>query len=143
MKGDSSRDVRVSAPNSDADPAFQSRVEVAAARVGNATKLAEASGISRRTVGTYIAGDAEPSRPKLIAMARAANVRLEWLATGEGTMEAEPSGSQAAPKLIPDVLATVIQAVEEMLSRQDVAATPAEKASLIMSVYNLRIKDRT
>lgn len=52
--------------------------------VGNAVVLAEKSGISRRVVGSYLSGDSDPSREKLVAMAKASNVNIGWLASGDG-----------------------------------------------------------
>jgi len=69
--------------NSDAT-LFAERMEYCAAKVGNAARLSRESGISRRAIGDYLAGRAEPSRPRLVAIAKAAGVCVEWLATGEG-----------------------------------------------------------
>lgn len=51
--------------------------------------FAEAAAISESMVRKYLAG-AEPTRQSLIAMARAGNVSLEWLATGEGPRRPVP-----------------------------------------------------
>lgn len=142
MSANSDRNAQLRPENSDGDPDFMARVEIVAQRVGNATKLAAAAGISRRTVGTYIAGEAEPSRPRLVAMAKVGRVRLEWLATGEGPMEPEDIEETHYPRLIPEALSAAINAVEEWLKTQHLAANSDEKTSLIMSVYNLRIKER-
>lgn len=40
-------------------------------------------------VGKYASGESEPSRDKLIALAKAADVNVLWLATGEGEMRRE------------------------------------------------------
>lgn len=55
-------------------------------QVGSAEKLARLSGMSSRVIGKYLSGDTDPSRERLIALARAAGVTVEWLATGEGMM---------------------------------------------------------
>lgn len=81
---------------SDVDRAFIERMQKAADLAGNATKLAEATGISRRSIGDYLAGGSEPSRSRLIAIARAAGVSVDWLATGEGQVS---PGPVAAPTL--------------------------------------------
>ena len=51
--------------------------------------------LSEAALRKYLSGQSEPGRTALIAMADAGNVRVEWLATGEGPMkrgEAEGSG---------------------------------------------------
>lgn len=51
------------------------------------TLFARAADLSPSGLKRYLSGG-EPSRPKLIAMAKAANVNLLWLATGEGPKQA-------------------------------------------------------
>ena len=66
------------------DPNFMGRMKEVVERVGSAEKLAKLSGISSRGIGKYLAGESDPSRVRLIAIARAAGVNLKWLATGDG-----------------------------------------------------------
>lgn len=66
------------------ETSFSSRMKIIAEMVGNATLLAEKAGISRRTIGFYLAGKIEPPLSKLVKIAELANVRVAWLATGEG-----------------------------------------------------------
>ncbi len=47
------------------------------------SELAEATGISRRSISTYETDETGPRRPQLIAWAMATGVALEWLETGE------------------------------------------------------------
>ena len=54
--------------------------------------MSKASGLSGRIVGKYLAGQSDPSRERLIALAKAANVSVLWLATGEGPMYPQPPG---------------------------------------------------
>lgn len=68
--------------NTDADDGFVGRMRIAAQYAGNATRLAEATGISRRAIAEYLAGKSDPNRSRLIAIAKAAGVSVEWLATG-------------------------------------------------------------
>jgi phage repressor protein C with HTH and peptisase S24 domain len=65
---------------------FKERLKQVAEMAGNATTLARKTGISRRTIGFYLAGKAEPPLGKLVKIASAAGVSVEWLATGEGTV---------------------------------------------------------
>ena len=61
---------------------FKKRMSIAAKLAGNATELSRKTGISRRAIGTYLAGGSDPTRERLIAIAEASGVSVEWLATG-------------------------------------------------------------
>jgi transcriptional regulator with XRE-family HTH domain len=65
---------------------FSKRIKKIIELSGSAEKLANISGMSSRVIGQYLAGKSDPSRIKLIALANAANVNVEWLATGKGPM---------------------------------------------------------
>lgn len=76
---------------------FAERIRVAADLIGGQLELSRRSGISSKSINSYALGTAEPSRPRLVAMAKAANVSAGWLATGEGPMRPgeEQSGKLA------------------------------------------------
>lgn len=84
-------------PKSDLEPsspdvrnnAFLERMNVLAERVGGPGELARRSRLSRRVIDKYRSGESEPNRPRLVALARAGGVSVEWLATGEGSMVPE------------------------------------------------------
>lgn len=69
----------------DAADGFKQRLAECADLVGNAATLSKMTGISRPTIGDYLSGKSDPSRTRLIQIARVANVSLEWLATGYGS----------------------------------------------------------
>lgn len=69
----------------DSDQAFLNRLLEIVSIVGNPHALAKASGLSPSGVNRYLAGG-EPTRPALLALAKAAGVRVEWLASGQGAM---------------------------------------------------------
>lgn len=49
--------------------------------------------VSESLLRKYLAGDSLPGTDKLVAIARAADISLEWLATGEGPVQrSEPGG---------------------------------------------------
>lgn len=75
--------------NDKADPAFAARIERLCEMVGGASVLAQKSGLSRRVIDKYVAGGSDPSRQRLVSLADAAGVSVQWLATGQGT----PSGA--------------------------------------------------
>ncbi|MDX8389185.1 MAG: S24 family peptidase, partial [Mariprofundaceae bacterium] len=68
---------------------FQARMKICADRAGDATKLADMAGVSRRVIGKYLAGDSDPSRERLVSISKAGRVSIEWLATGEGPIHRE------------------------------------------------------
>ncbi|MBI3039871.1 LexA family transcriptional regulator [bacterium] len=72
---------------------FIQRMKLIVKKVGNASKLARLSDMSGAVIGKYLAGDSDPSRSRLLAIAEAANVNLEWLVTGKGPMSQEYSES--------------------------------------------------
>lgn len=82
--------------NADADPGtLAGRI---ALLVGNASVNAFASrcGFSESLLRKYLAGSI-PGADKLVAMARAAGMSVEWLATGEGPMRADDRVASPVP----------------------------------------------
>ncbi|MFQ5533440.1 MAG: XRE family transcriptional regulator [Sphingomonadales bacterium] len=65
---------------------FHERIIILTDLVGGASALARLSNLSRRVIDKYKAGESEPSRDRLLAMARAAGVSIGWLVAGEGPM---------------------------------------------------------
>lgn len=65
------------------------RVKLLIQKVGSAEKLSRLSGMSARVIGQYAAGSSEPTIGKVLSLAKAANVNVLWLATGEGPMKKE------------------------------------------------------
>ena len=81
---------------------FSDRVKLVVDLVGNASRLGSLTGITPKSIGIYMKGGSDPSREKLVAIAKAANVNLEWLATGEGPIykgeaDKREEGEGAAP----------------------------------------------
>jgi hypothetical protein len=73
--------------------ALAARVHEAVARVGGQTPAAAAAGLSVRQIAAYAAGECALSLLPAARLARAANVGLEWLATGEGPKERSQTAS--------------------------------------------------
>lgn len=128
-----------------ADEGFQRRMEQAAKLAGNATRLAEKTGISRRAIGEYLAGKAEPSRPRLVAIAEAAGVRVAWLATGEGPMrlaeEMAPANgvsstaNTTAPAVDEELLARVGEEIVELYRQENGRISQRQLARLQARTY--------
>lgn len=66
---------------------FPVRLEAIIRKCGGAASLARAAGLSDRVVGKWKSGESEPNVSRLVALARAAGVSVEWLATGRGSVD--------------------------------------------------------
>ena len=74
-----------SARGSGADKsAFVERLKTILSNWPSADRLARAMGVSPSAFRKWLKGEAEPSRERLVALARAAGVGVAWLAEGEG-----------------------------------------------------------
>lgn len=69
---------------------FRSRLAQVMERFGSVVAMANAVGVSDNAIYKWLSGRGQPSVTNLVAVARAAKVSLEWLATGQ---EGAPSGS--------------------------------------------------
>ena len=76
---------------------FAGRIKIMIKRVGNKEKLAKATGISATMIGKYAEGISEPARDKLVDLAKAADVGVLWLVTGEGVMKGSEPSKPPAP----------------------------------------------
>ncbi len=65
------------------DAAFRSRLTQVIQSFGSVVTLATAVGVSDNAIYKWLAGRGQPSVANLVALARAARVSVEWLATGE------------------------------------------------------------
>lgn len=79
----------------DLDPAFVDRINVLIERAGGAAPLARASGLSEGVIAKYRRGESDPSRARLVALAAAGGVSVEWLATGRRAAPSDPATAQA------------------------------------------------
>src|SRR6201996_8049528 len=64
--------------------AFVERLKTILHHWPSADRLARAMGVSPSAFRKWLKGEAEPSRERLVALARAAGVGVAWLAEGEG-----------------------------------------------------------
>lgn len=86
------------------------RAQDFAARLGDvidaqrsANSFAKSIGIAESTLRNWLGGRSWPDVDKLVKIAEAAGVRLEWLATGEGSREGVSEG-HVTPYLIHDTM---------------------------------------
>jgi len=73
----------------DSDRGFIQRMEELIGEFPSRAALAKAAGLPPSSLQSYIEGDA-PTRPALVALARAAEVSLEWLADNRGYKKPHP-----------------------------------------------------
>lgn len=130
------------------DQAFQARMEKLADWVGNVAELARKSGLSRRVIDKYRNGESDPSRERLVALALAAGVRIEWLANGRGPMVEESSGAQSDLRSADEdardemLMAAVIAATAGWMGRDGRPTDPERLSAICVSVHRMLIRDR-
>ncbi|MDH4120469.1 MAG: helix-turn-helix domain-containing protein [Deltaproteobacteria bacterium] len=71
---------------------FGDRISAVSRQIGSRLGAAQAAGVSADSLQRYIRGEVHPSFMAMARLAEAAGVSLEWLATGQGTMERAPAG---------------------------------------------------
>ncbi len=97
------------------------RIDAAARAIGGKRRLAEQIEISEPQLYRLISGEHQPKVETLVAIARAAGVRLEWLATGEGPMRPGEGSVAHGPPMVKGGEGTGPATV----SYQDVSTAPA------------------
>ena len=124
------------------------RITAVLDRIG--TRRASAA-IARRStdmLSKYERGTSEPPFAAMAALCKAAGVRLEWLATGEGDMDLKPrfvreeaaqwpadSPSQAVRR---DELMLALQLASEALGEKELP--PGKHAELVTLIYELLVE---
>lgn len=75
------------APRTASCAGFARRLRTLVVKTGSVSALARAAGTSGGAIHKWLKAQSEPSRDRLIALARAGKVSVRWLATGEGAQE--------------------------------------------------------
>lgn len=101
------------------------------------TTFARRCGFSESTLRNYLDG-ADPSRSRLVAIADACDVSIEWLATGRGARERRPV-APAAGGAFDDLerLTRAVAAVQEGLQASGRTFAPDRYAQLVAAAYQL------
>ena len=116
---------------------FSERLEIVI-KGRSSRSFAREAGVSETVFRKYLAGTSEPTRPALVAMARAGGVNVGWLAAGDGEMRGNPpqtasdSGSQPLRR---DELMMALQLAAEALDGK--VLPPAKHAELVTIIYEL------
>lgn len=120
------------------EPGIGTRIKAAAERIGTRESAASAASVSEDMLYRYIREQSAPSFAAMVGLARAAKVRLDWLATGEG--EPHGAGSESSDTEAPgsadlDLLERVSRSVFEELQRRNIQLEPAALARLVRVLY--------
>ena len=104
------------------------RIRLLIAREGNTSTLARRCGFSEGTVRSWRDGHSDPSRARCVTLARALNISLQWLVTGEGPMHPESDerhDDASTESMQPSVATTVMPATASApgIDAQRLAAT--------------------
>ena len=73
------------------DAAFRNRLTQVIHSYGSVVALAAAVGVSDNAIYKWLAGRGQPSVGNLVALAKAARVSVEWLATGAESAQSKPA----------------------------------------------------
>lgn len=104
--------VRVPVPvqdRNDQDEAFTRRLRQAVDAGGGPSHIARLSETPLRSLNEYLAGR-DPKRGRLVAIARACKVSVEWLATGENPPERPAAAPPSPPQLFQIVDMSLLEA---------------------------------
>lgn len=102
--------------------AFLARLDLAARKVGSYYELARRAGVGEETLRNYRVRGSEPTRPILLAIAKAAGVDPGWLAAGRSEFS------------LP-LLTEVVEELERCLEEAEAEIEPGKKARLIAEIY--------
>ena len=124
------------------EDAIVGRLRDAVRSAGGNAVISDRTGIPKRTLGRYLAGQ-DIKLPSLIAIARACAVSLEWLATGADPAAAPPAAA-AAPAATPDLFAIVdmdllgsaIAGATQVLEARGVKAEGRGFAQIVCLLYD-------
>jgi len=109
------------------------RISEISRRAGGKKKLAAKAHVSESHLYRYISGESEPTASRLVALARAADVSIAWLATGEG--EAFPAAQTATAAVDLDRLEEVVAKTRAKFKERGINLTPQSEAKVIRMIY--------
>jgi len=125
------------------DPDLVHRLHEIANKFTSQSALARESGIKRSTLGDYLVGNTKPGVDELVALARAAGVSFEWLATGEGQRPASPGEEYILwdPQELRELILLVDEICDTWL-HDDEELTPDRRAWIIAEAYAREMRYR-
>ena len=105
------------------------RIRLLIAREGSASALARRCGCSEGSVRSWRDGHSDPSRARCVALARALNISLQWLITGEGPMHPQScerrddTSGKSAPSPLATAVVPAMTSASAGIDAQRLAAT--------------------
>jgi hypothetical protein len=111
------------------------RIREAADRLGSRESAAQAMGVTAHQLGRYIRGENQPTFLGGVGLARAAKVRVEWLATGELPRDERGAANPTDLALLQRAVAFVMELFRED-GLIDPAADPQKVARLVNLAYD-------
>lgn len=103
--------------------------------------FAKRAGVSEGVVRKYVKGGAEPTVSRLIAMADAAGVSINWLATGRGSKNEDIANKAFKSDIDINSLSKAIELLDEALLVTSKSMNPKKKAELISALYELEVSE--
>lgn len=108
---------------------------------GSIRGFARRAGVSDTFLRQCLAGRTEPTRTKLIAIAAAGGVTVEWLATGHGarqydtvpSVSDQPAGYNTTPD--PRLLDAIVAVVDVVVADATPGMSASERSILIRAAY--------
>lgn len=130
--------------NSETESTLAERIKKCAHIAGSGDALANKTAIPRRTLETYLSGDAEPKASRLAAITKASGVNGNWLLSGEGPMLQADLQAPAPPgSLDPARLRLALTLAKDAARAAAQPMTVEQEADLVMTFYmRLDKKDR-
>lgn len=119
---------------------FPDRINLAIDRAGGAKKLAEKMGMSTSVLRSWRSGNSDPSRSSLLKMAKASNLSISWLASGEGSPYPNTPPQQVAKHIDLDPLEEVITKIRQLFLHQKLDIRPEAEARIIRLVYEFYLR---
>ena len=125
----------------------RSRLRAALRRGGGNKVVSEKSGVSISTLGGYVAGG-DMKLSNLLAIAKACDVHVGWLAAGEGPMFGQPrpqlepqkTASERPAKAFAtikvDMMAQALEAARETFEKAGAEPLPRELVQVMLLIYD-------
>ncbi|HET7301585.1 MAG TPA: helix-turn-helix transcriptional regulator [Oleiagrimonas sp.] len=124
-------------------PGFGRRIGMAAKRIGTRRYASDVTHISPAALQRYIKEENAPSFDVAARLCAAAEVRLDWLATGEGPMTSADASTSAVDGKSPSArleetkLTEALATIDQALTMTQRRTTPLIRARLAVMAYRI------
>ncbi len=114
---------------------FADRIDGAIKRIGGVGKACSAASITYPTIARWKDGSSDPKLSNLKALANAAKVNLEWLATGQGPMTKQVQDGESSVLHEP---AGIYNVTTDTASSGQLVARETDKEYAMVPLYGVR-----